>query len=179
MTAEGLDLSHLTAADAAAALRSLPRRFRTALAPPVVDGRSARPDDLVHRIGADGRSAVDHVEHVVRSLGLLDRALEQLQLGDDPALHPAVLDDRGREVDWADRAGPPPELDDVLDDLATASERLAVRAERAPAGGWARTARVAGGGTITAHELLIEAVRSAVAHLRAAEATVDALRGRP
>jgi hypothetical protein len=173
----GLDLRRMAPSDGAVALRSLGRRFGTVLRPPVAEDRPAGHDDLVQRIGPDGHSAVDHTLHVVRSLTLLDRAIEQVLISDQPVLHPAVTDDHAR---WVDNDGHPPEPDDVLADLAAASERLAARVDRVPAADWSRTGRVArDGGTVSALDLLREAVGAAVAHLHEAERTVAALRGRP
>ena len=62
---DGLDVSRLSPSDAVAALRSYPRRFRSLL---TSFDEDERPDDLVHRAGADGLSAVDHADHVARSL---------------------------------------------------------------------------------------------------------------
>ena len=172
----GPDLSRLAPTDGAVALRSLPRRFGAVLRPPIAEDRPAGHDDLVQRIGPDGHSAVDHTMHVVRSLILLDRAIERVLISDAPVLHPAVTDDHGR---WVEADGHPPEPDDVLADLAAASERLAARVDRVPAADWSRTGRVArDGGTVSAHDLLREAVGQAVAHLHDAERTVAALRGR-
>jgi hypothetical protein len=172
----GLDLSRLAPADGAVALRSLPRRFAAVLRPPIAEDRPAGHDDLVQRVGPDGHSAVDHAMHVVRSLILLDRAIEQVLISDRPVLHPAVIDDHGR---WVEDNGPPPEPDDVLADLAAAAERLAARVDRVAASDWSRAGRVAGdGGTASAHDLLREAVGQAIAHLHDAERTVTALRGR-
>jgi hypothetical protein len=171
----GPDLSRLAPSDAAVALRSLPRRFGAVLRPPMPEDRPAGHEDLVQRIGPDGHSAVDHTVHVVRSLALLDRAIEQVLISAEPVLHPAVVDDHDR---WVEDHGHPPEPDDVLTDLAAAAERLATRVERVPATDWTRTGRVAGDGTVTAHDLLREAVGQAVAHLHDAGRTVAALRGR-
>jgi len=171
-----LDLSRMAPSDGSVALRSLTRRFASVLRPPIAEDRPAAHDDLVQRIGPDGHSAVDHALHVVRSLTLIDRAIEQVMISDDPILHPAVTDDHAR---WVEDHGPPPEPDDVLADLAAASERLAARVDRVPATEWWRPGRVArDGGTVSAHDLLREAVGTAVTHLRDAERTVAALRGR-
>jgi hypothetical protein len=172
----GLDLTRLAPSDATVAVRSLPRRFGAVLRPPLAEDRPAGHDDLVQRIGPDGHSAVDHAMHVVRSLTLLDRAIEQVLISADPVLHPAVVDDHAR---WVEDHGHPPEPDDVLVDLAAAAERFAARVQRVPAADWSRTARVARDrGTVSAHDLLREAVGQAIEHLHAAERTIAALRGR-
>lgn len=92
----GLDLSRLSPADGAVALRSYPRRFRALLT--AVD-RDERPDDVAHRAGPDGLSALDHASHVARAFGLIANALHQVLVGDRPVLPAGVVDDRERS--WA------------------------------------------------------------------------------
>lgn len=151
--------------DAVVALRSLDRRYRTALADPS-DGRSI--DEVAHVNGPDGRSALDHVVAATRTLTFLGRALEQTLLEDDAALHPAVADPGQRA--WPDATGTVAER---VAELAWEANALADRVERVGAADWARRARVAGADvTVSAATLLWDAVDSAVAHLRAAERAV-------
>lgn len=151
--------------DAVVALRSLDRRYRTALADPS-DGRSI--DEVAHVNGPDGRSALDHVVAATRTLTFLGRALEQTLLEDDPALHPAVADPSQRA--WPDATGT---VTERVAELAWEANALADRAERVSASDWARQSRVAGADvTVSAIALLWDAVDSAVAHLRAAERAV-------
>jgi hypothetical protein len=159
--------------DAVVALRSLDRRTRGLFAGL---GEDEAPDDLAHRIGPDGMSASDHVVASTRTLTLLDRALEQVLTDDDPVLHPAVADPAERQ--WETGAGGV--LDDLLAELASAAGRLADRVERVPASDWARTARVAGqDADVGALAIVWDAVDSSVEHLKGAERTLAAVRGRP
>ncbi len=158
--------------DAIVALRSLGRRFRGVFAGL---GDDESPDDLGHRVGPDGWSAVDHVVAATRTLELLDRALAQVLSQDDVVLPPAVLD-------TSQRTAPPGSagtVDDALAELSAAAERLAERADRVRAQDWSREARVADhDARVTASAILWDAVDSAVEHLRAAERTLAAVRGR-
>ena len=169
----GLDLSRMAPGDAVAALRSYPRRFRALLTTFDTD---EKPDDLVHRAGNDGHSAVDHADHVARSLALLGRALQDVLRHDDVVLPPATFDDDAR--DWQVGAGEQ-SLDAALDFLTVEAEALADAVEHVGSDEWSRHATVAGDGrTVTALDIVREAVRTGADHLRAAERTLAAARGR-
>ena len=158
--------------DAVVALRSLERRFRGLFA-----GREddESPDDLAHRIGPDGHAAIDHVVAATRGITFLGRALEQLLVEDDPALHPAVVDRTARE--WGDPPGGT--VEERLAELAGEADTLADRVEHVPASDWSRHARVAGNDAdVSALDVLWDAVDNAVEHLRDAERTMAAVRGR-
>ena len=94
----GLDLTNLSPADAVAALRSYPRRFRAVLVPLAEDPTVA---DRLARVGPDGRSALDITADVARTIVLLDGALAQALVHDDAVLHPAVTDAAARHWDGA------------------------------------------------------------------------------
>jgi hypothetical protein len=164
-------MASISPADGAVALRSFPRRYGALFA--TLDDDSA-PDDLAHRAGADGHAALDHVAHTARALGLIGEALRQVLVQDEPVLHPAVVDDDARE--WTETYAQDP--DEVLGLLATEAEQLAVRVESASADDWTRKGAVAGDGTVSALDLLQEAVDTGVEHLRAAERTLAEVRGR-
>jgi hypothetical protein len=165
----GPDVSKLSPSDCVAALRSYPRRYRAIVAPV---GGDEKPDDLVHRAGPDGRSALDHVDHVARSVALLGQAMHQVLTQDQPVLPAAVLDDAARE--WAVDGGQL-EADAVLDFVTRECESLAASIERVDANDWTRSGTIAGSGaTVTAIAIAREAVRTGADHLRAAEAAVEA-----
>lgn len=158
--------------DAVVALRSLGRRYRGLFAGL---GEDERPDDLAHRNGSDGRSALDHVVAATRTLTFLARALDQVLVDDDAMLHPAVSDPAQRE--WPDATGT---VDERISELAWEADHLAERADKVPAHDWARAARVASHDASTsALAVLWDAVDSAVEHLKAAERTLREVRGRP
>jgi hypothetical protein len=157
--------------DGVVALRSLGRRFRGSFA---ARGEDESPDDLAHRAGADGRSALDHVVAATRTLTFLGRALQQVTIDEDAVLHPAVGDPAQRE--WPEASG---SVDELVSELAREADALADRAERLSAAEWGRRARVAGrDADVSAADVLWDAVDSAIAHLKAAEATLHEVRGR-
>ena len=153
------------------ALRSMGRRWRGLFAGLDED---ESPDALARRAGADGRSALDHVAHATGALTLLDRALEQIAIDDRPALDAAVGDPARRVAGSPDAAG----VDDAVDQLAATADRMADRADRVGAGDWTRRGSVGDGGEVTALDVLWDAVDTAVADLKAAEATLREVRGR-
>ena len=166
---DGLDVSRLSPGDAVAALRSYPRRFRGLLTSLDEDERS---DDLVHRAGPDGLSAVEHADHAARSMAILGEALRQVLVQDEPTLLPAVADDSARE--WQ-MAAQPSSLDAVLDFLSVECNALGDLVERTSAEAWARKGVVAGSGQrMTALDIVREAVRTGSDHLRAAERSIQA-----
>jgi hypothetical protein len=158
--------------DGVVALRSLGRRYRSLF---LGLGHDESPDDLAHRVGADGRSATDHIVAATRTMTLLGRALQQVLIEDDPVLHPAVVDRTERE--W--EGDPGGTVDDRLAELGGEADALADRAEHVAAADWTRQARVAGRDvTVGALSILWDAVDSAIEHLKQAEATLAAVRGR-
>jgi hypothetical protein len=157
-------------ADAMVALRSMGRRWRGLFAGLDED---ESPDALARRPGADGRSALDHVAHATATLALLDRALEQISVDDRPTLD-AGVGDPGRRGPAAPAAG----VDEAIDALAAAADRMADRADGVDAHDWTRTGAV-DVGDVTALDVLWDAVDTAVADLKAAEATLREVRGRP
>jgi hypothetical protein len=157
-------------ADAMVALRSMGRRWRGLFAGLDED---ESPDALARRRGADGRSALDHAAHATGALRVLDRALEQIVVDDDATVDPAVTDPARRS--WPAPSGG---VDEAIDELAAQAERMADRADRVSSGDWTR--RTATGGVdVDALGVLWDAVDTAVADLKAAEATLREVRGRP
>ena len=154
------------------ALRSLRRRWRGLFAG-LDDDES--PDDLARRRDATGRSALDHATHAAGTIALLGRALDQTLVSERPTLEPAVGDPDLRSAD----APAGTTVEGALDHLALEAEALAAQAERRSAEQWSRTATVAGdGASVSALDLLWDAVDTAVADLKAAERTLREVRGR-
>lgn len=157
--------------DAVVALRSLGRRYRALFAGL---GDDESPDDLAHRNGSEGRSALDHVVAATRTITFLGRALEQVLVQDDPVLHPAMADPAERE--WPAATGT---VEERVSELAWEADALADRAERVSAPDWSRHGRVAGhDAPLRAASVLWDAVDTAVEHLRAAERVLAGVRGR-
>lgn len=159
-------------ADAIVALRSLGRRWRGLFAGL---GEDQSPDDLAHRVGSDGQSALDHAVRAARTLSFLGRAVGQALVDDDAVLHPAVGDPSQRT--WDDQAAGT--VDDAIAELVHEADRLADRVDRVTAHEWQRTARVAGqDADVGTLEVLWDAVDTAVAELKTAERTLREVRGR-
>jgi hypothetical protein len=151
----GLDLSRLGPDDAVAALRSYPRRFREVLT-------SVEPDELP-------QDAVEHADHVARSLAMLAEAVRQVVVQEEPTLLPAVADDAARQ--WAFDGSSA--VDDVLAFLSMEAEAFADAIGGVPADAWSRTGTVAGSGQrLSALDIVREAVRTGADHLRATEQAI-------
>lgn len=148
----GLDVSRLSPEDIVAALRSYPRRFRELLT-------SVDEQDVP-------AAAIEHADHVARSLGMLGEALRQVLVHDEPTLLPAVADDSAR--DWA-HAGAS-SIDDVLAFLGMEANALADAVKDVASDAWTRRGTVAGSGSsMSALDVAREAVRTGADHLHAAE----------
>lgn len=163
-----LDLSKLSPADAVAALRSYPRRYRSMLAP-LSDDEDV--EEIVQRAGPEGRSALEIASDTVRTWTVLAEALRRITITDEPVVHAAVVDPSQR--DWQ---APPEPLDVVLDLLDEGAEDLATAAERLSGREWNRAARVAGGATVTALEVVKEAVRVGHDNLAEIDSVLASLR---
>lgn len=152
----GLDVSRLSPSDAVAALRSYPRRFREVLT-------SVEPQDLPHE-------AVEHADHVARSIALLGEALRQVLVVEKPTLLPAVADDAARQ--WAFDGSS--SVDDVLAFLTMECTALADAVAAVATDAWTRTGAVAGSGReMSALDIVREAVHTGADHLRAAERAIS------
>ena len=149
----GLDVSRLSPEDIVAALRSYPRRFREVLT-------SVEP----HEVPSE---AIEHADHVARSLAMLGEAMRQVLVRDDPILMGAVTDDSQRE--WA-HAGAW-SIDDALAFLDMEAHALADAVADVPSSdAWTRRGTVAGSRqSVSALDVAREAVRTGSDHLRAAE----------
>ena len=162
-----LDLSNLGPADIAQTMRSLPRRFREALA---VDDDEDR-DALAAVVAADGRSAADHVAGTGRMLALFGGALTEVVNGRQPVLHAAITDASARQWEHG-----PADLDGELSLLDDEAEQLAARVDRTSTDQWDAVGRVVGGTELTALDLAKEAVRTAINGLNATQAAMDQAR---
>ena len=165
-TPGGIDPESINPPDAIAALRSFPRRWRSALAL-VADDPSA--SDLVSRRTGDSWSALEHArftadllestrEHVERT-----RREEQPNLGDGPTRPPGQMGggDEALGTALAAISEHAPALADALDEL--------------PAEDWRRSATVDGRET-TILSLARRSVAEVAGHLRGAEQALRAAR---
>ena len=136
----------LTPPDAIAALRSLPRRFRATVMP--------TPEDLPTPESV--RIALEAAGTAAGELDAIGAQLRRVLLNDSPdvaAVPPATPGDPAT----------------ALDRLSAAAGAVADLADSQPAGAWVRTGR-RDGTTVTAADLLREAVDAGVEQLRVAEA---------
>jgi hypothetical protein len=156
--------------DAAVALRSFPRRYRSVLRPIEDD----HVDEWAHHVGASGTSAFDHLVQASRGITVLHQALRQaLNASEPPTLPPAVLDESARAFDTTQGGSVEAELDLLADE----AEAMAATVADAPGAAWRKSATVAGGGgEVTTLQIAQEAVRTGVEQLRAAQQAFDQAR---
>jgi hypothetical protein len=162
-----IDLSTLSPAGAAIAMRTWPRRYRAALAPLDDD----RIEERAHQLGLDGGDAVDVATDSVRTWAILERALHEIRFSKAPVLHPAVTEPSARR--WDAPAHDP--LESVLEQISDGASSMADAIEATPVEDWGRTAPSAGGGEISALDVAREAVRVGTENLRRIEQTLAAL----
>lgn len=163
-----LDVSRLSGPDAVVALRSFPRRIRSAVIP-VADDPDA--EERAERVGPTGHSAVEIVVHTTNTWVLLGQALHEALVADDAVVHPAVRDTTARA--WDVPTGTTVHV--ALEQAADEATALAASVEHIHPPDWNRTAAVAGDGPITVLELVQEAVRAGAEGLRAVETTIAAV----
>ena len=163
------DQPDLTPADAAVALRSLPRRFREAVAratesaaPEATGDAGDAVEEQAQRLGPDGTSPLGQVAATTAELSLFHQATTAVLSGSATPLHPAVTDPLARDWD----VPPGLTIDDALTLLEDEAGSYASLVESAEPREWAKTGPVAGGGSVSAITLVSEAVRSAVDRLR-------------
>ena len=166
---EDLDLSRLSPAEAAAALRSYPRRLRGLLSSLDAD---EDPEELAQRFGPDGRSVLGIVSDTTRTWVLLHDAMRRIAISERPVLHPAVIDPTQRDWD----APAPASLSDALEVLADTAAAFADDVDRTPATAWTRIGEIAGRGTTTALDVLKDAVRVGHDALADASRTLESIR---
>jgi len=164
-----IDLSRLSPGDAVTALRSYPRRFRVALAP-VDDDENL--EELAHRKGPDGVSAVEATAGTLRTWRILADALQQIRVSDTPIVPRAVVDPAERH--W--EAPVEETVASVLDQLELQATELAEAAAAFSGDQWTRSADVSGGGTVTALDVVKEAVRVGHDGLDVVERTLSSVR---
>ncbi|MCD9622613.1 DinB family protein [Rhabdothermincola salaria] len=163
------DLSTLSPSDATAALRSYPRRYREALRP-LADDESV--EELARRYDDDGNCALDLVADTVRTWTVQAEALRQIDLGEQPVVHPGVVD--AAERHW--ETSTDESLDQVLEHLEEQATALADQADRIKGSSWNRSATTAGHGPVSALDVVRAAVRTGRDNLTAAEKALDAVR---
>lgn len=169
-----MDLSKLTPADAAVALRGLERRYRGLFAGL---GEDEAPDDVGHRVAADGWSAVEHVVAAAWAIAAADRSLAAVLTSDVPSLPVTDVD-----PDQRPKPGPPTgTVHERIAELGMEAVALANRIGPVRAEDWTREAVVDGDAArrISALDIVRGAIDAGITHLRAAERVLDEVRRRP
>lgn len=169
-----MDLSKLTPADGAVALRSLERRYRGLFAE-VEEHLS--PDEIASRPAANGWSALEHIVAAAWDIAASMRGLDAVVAEELPLLDPADVDPASRPRPTKP-TGP---LHERLAELGLEAGLLADKADHAPATSWnlLGTLDDGTGRRVSALDLLRAAVDSGVTHLRGAELVLAEVRGDP
>lgn len=157
----GFDAPTVAPADALAAVRSYPRRWRALLVRP----DDADPEILRRRPAAGEPSALDHGAAAAAGMQAAAVALGAIQSHDDP---PVDLE-------------PPPAaggrtLDDVLGAITSAAGALADAIDAVHGEGWARTGRLPDGRPVRALDAARSGVHAGSHHLRAADRALAGVR---
>lgn len=160
----GHDPDGLTPAEAVATLRSLARRWRSALA---FDLDSAEPESVLTSRPVGGWSALEHAGHVRDVLHSLCIRLQRVLREDDPVLPETHL----TPPSGANEQGPGV----VLAALSLTADQLIETIETTPATEWHRSGRRCGE-MISAIDLVREAVHEGVHHLQEASTQIEDLR---
>lgn len=155
---------NLSPADAAVAVRSFSRRFRSLLARPD-DEERLDPDEIARRPGPEGVTAVEHLLAADGVLGLLDRGLQQA-LGAGGGTLDAGLGSLDA-ASWPDDGTP---VSALLDRLEATAIATAARIESVATDRWGDTVTIAGGASERSLLHLVQDVVAAAAdHLRRTE----------
>jgi hypothetical protein len=163
----GFDARSVGPADAAAAARSFPRRYR---------GLLVRPDEpdpaIVHRSPGTGEpSALDHAAAAAAGMAAAARALTAVQTREGAEVDVALApDDAGATGAAGGRT-----LEEILAVLIGAADELAGAVESVHGDAWARTG-VRSGAPVDALEIARAGVHAGSHHLRAAERTLGRVR---
>lgn len=166
-----MDLSKLTPADAAIALRGFERRYRGLFAGL---GDEESPDDVARR-QVNGWSAIDHVVAAARAIAAADRALGAVLTSREARVAP-------EDVGAAPRphpGSPTGTLHERLAELGFEAVALADRIEGAGADDWRRTVATTdpSGREVSALDIVRAAVDAAVGHLNGAQAVLSTVVG--
>lgn len=162
-----LDLTNLSAHDAIAALKSYPRRFGEILGP-VNDDDNV--EVLASRPGPDGQSALDIAWETTYALGTCRASLHKVLVDTDPEL--AVPPPPSTSTSAA-----PATIATAIGGLRREAEALAETIDHVDPANWRRTGTIATTGqTVTAFDLVRDAVRIGSGNLRRADAAMSAAR---
>lgn len=166
----GLDYGTISPSDAKVAIRSYPRRYRSALAAVLEDEAD---EGLIRRRPAPATwSALEYTAHVADRLGLFTDVVRRMFDGSSSTLDFWDADERAQMQGYNEQ-----DPAAVLDRLEQASSSLAAAVDRVDSGSWGRTANFPFG-----ERDLLTMVRTAVHegshHLRDVERVLGMVRGR-
>lgn len=173
-----IDLSSMQPGDAAAALRSFPRRFRDAAHDPVAEEdpypEESEVDEIATRPGPDGWSVADVV---AAAASRLEEARDAVSRGlvHDGATVPSTLGTPTATI----TPGAGRDLPAELDRLDAVADAFAATVHDARAERWNSTVSIDGGGSTTLLRVLQMGISPVVSWLREVEPLVRAVRGRP
>jgi len=166
-----MDFDTVSPQDAAAAVRSYPRRYRALLAAP---GAADGPDALFRRRPDPSTwSALEYTAHVADRLDHLGPALRRITFEKQPALPHFDNDVRA-----ADQAYNSLERTEVLGWLDLACAELASVIDEVRADDWTRTGLLAGGER-DALAVARDGAHEGAHHLRDVQRVLAVVRGRP
>ena len=186
-----IDLSSMQPADAAVALRTLPRRYRDAArtaSTADLDDRGADDtgsdgtgadaaaiDEVASRVGPDGHSAADVVAAAADHVGLLDRTLRSALVSDSVVV-PRRLDEVTPSVTHTDGGRG---FAQAVDELGRGCTALAEVVDGADPARWTSRVATESGGTTTPLAVLQRGVAALVGWERELAPILRAVRGRP
>ncbi len=166
----GLDYDSISPRDALVAIKTFPRRYRSALAAALEDDDEAalirrRPDPKTW-------SALEYTAHVADMFGLFTESVRRMYDETSPTIPFWDPDERAAEQGYNDQ-----DPSAVLEGLASATAELAAAVERVDADSWKRTGEFSFG-----QRDMLTMVRNAVHegshHLRDVQRVLDSARGR-
>ncbi|MBI2705671.1 MAG: hypothetical protein HYX32_10340 [Actinobacteria bacterium] len=161
-----LDLTNLSARDAIVALKSYPRRFAESIEPINDDNVEA----FASRPGPDGQSALDIAWSTAQTLADFRESLREVLVETDPEL--ATLAQPSTLPSVA-----PPTMAATIGSLRREADALAEAIGHVDANSWKRTGTIAATGrTVTALDVVRDAVRIGSDNLRRADAAMAAAR---
>lgn len=152
--------------DAVVALRSLPRRFREVVSGPIGDDAW---DTLVRKVDQSGRSALGWTIHTTQLVATLGTVVLELPLTARPLVDLAKVNRSRIEAPRSTTT------EQVTAELAEAAERAATAVAGRSHEDFDREILV-DGGEVEAREFVNRIVLASVAHLREADAAIQAAR---
>jgi len=158
----GFDPPTVSPADAVAAARSYPRRWRALLVRPDDDD----PEILRRRASPEQPSALELASAATAAFSLVAAALGRIQREDSPGIDVAApTSTAGNES-----------MEPVLAALAAASEAMAAAMEAIRGEGWERTGRASGGVELRAIDVARHGVHQGIHNLRSADSVLGRVR---